>query len=104
MDTATSIITNEAHPDANIIWGATVDPKLEDEMRVTVIATGFTSTTRASQNDTVSTAAPKAAVSHPVAEPAPAPEVKKAETPAEESDAVEDDFTALMNMLNKGKK
>ncbi len=102
MDTVTSIITNEAHPDANIIWGATVDPKLEDEMRVTVIATGFTSTTRASQNDTVSTAAPKVAASHPVAEPVP--EVKKVETPAEESDAVEDDFTALMNMLNKGKK
>ena len=31
-----------AHPDANIIFGATFDPEtLEDEIRVTVIATGF---------------------------------------------------------------
>ena len=41
IDTASAMITNEAHPDANIIWGVAFDPALEDEMRVTIIATGF---------------------------------------------------------------
>ena len=39
--TASQMIQEEAHPDANIIWGATFDPTLEDEMRVTIVATGF---------------------------------------------------------------
>ena len=38
---ASNIIAEESHPDANIIWGATFDPLLEDEIRITVIATGF---------------------------------------------------------------
>ena len=38
---ATSIIFEEAGPSANIIFGAVIDPTLEDEIRVTVIATGF---------------------------------------------------------------
>ena len=38
---ATSIIFEEAGISANIIFGAVIDPELEDEIRVTVIATGF---------------------------------------------------------------
>ena len=38
---ATTIIFEEAGPSANIIFGAVIDPSLEDEIRVTVIATGF---------------------------------------------------------------
>jgi cell division protein FtsZ len=38
---ATSIIFEEAGPSANIIFGAVIDPSLNDEIRVTVIATGF---------------------------------------------------------------
>ena len=41
VDTAASLITSSAHPDANIIWGAAVDESMNDEMRITVIATGF---------------------------------------------------------------
>lgn len=41
IDAAANLITNEAHPDANVIFGAAFDNKLEDEMRITVIATGF---------------------------------------------------------------
>ena len=43
IDAASNMIYEEAHPDANIIWGAAFDPALQDEMRVTVIATGFIS-------------------------------------------------------------
>jgi len=38
---ATSIIFEEAGASANIIFGAVIDPELRDEIRVTVIATGF---------------------------------------------------------------
>jgi len=38
---AASLIQEEAHEDANIIFGAVIDEKLRDEIRVTVIATGF---------------------------------------------------------------
>lgn len=41
VDIASQMVANEAHPDANIIWGAALDPSLEDEMRVTIVATGF---------------------------------------------------------------
>ncbi len=41
IDTASQIVTERAHEDANIIWGATFDETMEDEMTVTVIATGF---------------------------------------------------------------
>ncbi|MEG0339623.1 MAG: cell division protein FtsZ, partial [Oscillospiraceae bacterium] len=35
--------SSAAHPDANIIWGAAFDDSYKDEMRITVIATGFES-------------------------------------------------------------
>ncbi len=38
---AAEIITNAVSPDANIIFGATLKPELEDELIITVIATGF---------------------------------------------------------------
>jgi cell division protein FtsZ len=38
---ASSIIQEAAHEDANIIWGAVVDPKMERRVKITVIATGF---------------------------------------------------------------
>ena len=41
IEYAASLIGQEAHPDASVIWGVAFDPSLEDEMRVTVIATGF---------------------------------------------------------------
>ena len=41
IDTASQIVTERAHEEANIIWGATFDDTMEDEMTVTVIATGF---------------------------------------------------------------
>lgn len=41
VETASSIISGKAHPDANIIWGVSFDDTLDDEMVVTVIATGF---------------------------------------------------------------
>ena len=41
VEQASTIISDMAHPDATIIWGAQLDPELEDEMRIIVVATGL---------------------------------------------------------------
>ncbi len=41
VNEAASMIQEEAHDDANIIFGAVIDESLTDEIRITVIATGF---------------------------------------------------------------
>lgn len=41
VNQAAAIIKETAHPDVNLIFGAVVDPSMGDELRVTVIATGF---------------------------------------------------------------
>ncbi|MDU2066615.1 MAG: cell division protein FtsZ [Sporomusaceae bacterium] len=41
VNEAAEIIQNAADPEANIIFGAVIDESLEEELRVTVIATGF---------------------------------------------------------------
>ncbi|HVC44593.1 MAG TPA: cell division protein FtsZ [Candidatus Binataceae bacterium] len=41
VNEAASLIQEEAHEDANIIFGAVIDDKISDEIHVTVIATGF---------------------------------------------------------------
>lgn len=41
VEAASEIIAQEAHPDATIIWGVSFDDMLDDEMVVTVVATGF---------------------------------------------------------------
>ena len=43
MQEAADVITASVSPDANIIWGASIRPELEDEVIVTVVATGFDS-------------------------------------------------------------
>lgn len=41
VEAAANLVQEAAHPDANIIFGASFDENLQDEIRVTVIATGF---------------------------------------------------------------
>ncbi|MCI8304863.1 MAG: cell division protein FtsZ [Lawsonibacter sp.] len=41
VETAANLVQEAANPEANIIFGATFDESLEDEIKVTVIATGF---------------------------------------------------------------
>lgn len=80
VNQAAAIIKETAHPDVNLIFGAVIDPNLGDEIRVTVIATGFDrantkphtmpivkpTSTRASANTPASRPAQPAA--HPPAE------------------------------------
>ncbi|MDA8082381.1 MAG: cell division protein FtsZ [Nitrospiraceae bacterium] len=41
LNDATALVYDLAHEDVNVIFGAVVDPDIKDEVRVTVIATGF---------------------------------------------------------------
>ncbi len=44
VDDAAKIISKAADPDANIIFGATIDENMHDQIKITVIATGFDQT------------------------------------------------------------
>lgn len=41
IEGAAELITEQAHPDADITWGIAFDENMDDEMMITVIATGF---------------------------------------------------------------
>lgn len=49
VELASTLITQSAHDDANIIWGTAFDESMQDQMRVTVVATGFENTPAAPQ-------------------------------------------------------
>jgi cell division protein FtsZ len=94
VNTATSLIYEAAGEDANIIFGAVIDPSLSDQMRVTVIATGFGDSDEKAVRETAKAAESKPAkpislfsetefVRNP--EPRPAPPVQPAfSTPQQE--------------------
>ena len=58
VETAVGIVQEAANPEANIIFGATWDESFQDEMRVTVIATGFEQRAAAEEAETATAATP----------------------------------------------
>ena len=62
LNEAATLITDLAHPDANIIFGSVIDDALGDEVRVTVIATGFANAVGAGRRAPVAPAIPAPAV------------------------------------------
>ena len=112
VETAAGLITQSAHPDANIIWGTAFDENLSDEMRVTVVATGFANKSASDLRSSISNAmggaqsTPSAVFSSETASPAasaaggaaPAP---TAEKPVEEDNSDNGYYDQLMAMLNK---
>lgn len=89
VDRASVLITEGAHPDANIIWGTSFDTDLEDEMRVTIIATGFDSQAELGMSasatvDPFATSAPAytpVAQAQPITEAPAAPAVNPMQAP-----------------------
>ena len=57
VNEASSIIQNAAHEDANIIFGAVLNEQMKDEVKITVIATGFKTDNPQRRERTVSAAA-----------------------------------------------
>ncbi len=86
VNDAVAMITTEAHPDANIIFGASFDQNLDDEMIVTLVATGFDSGKRGDYRSKPMPAAEKAAVVD--------------DAPAAESD----DIDSIISILNSSRK
>ena len=73
IDIASQMIYEEADPEANIIWGAAFDPSLHDEMRVTIIATGFDANGKVNESRTATTIEKETVAEAPVTvEAAPA--------------------------------
>jgi hypothetical protein len=62
---AANMIRDIAHPDANVIFGAVINPELKDELRISVVATGFQRL-----SDPAPASASQAAVFGPAAAPA----------------------------------
>ena len=107
VESAASLVQEAAHPDANIIFGATFDDKMQDEIRVTVIATGFDDGPVAQQAESTAAAAAAASSPAPRAEKpqglfTAATEKKAAEAaPAPAAaDAEEDPFDSIFKIFN----
>ncbi|ELR98955.1 cell division protein FtsZ [Gloeocapsa sp. PCC 73106] len=73
VNAAAEIIYEIVDPNANIIFGAVIDPEMQGEIRVTVIATGFTGDTRAT-NIATGSKAPVTPSKNPQSRPPSRPE------------------------------
>lgn len=80
VEIASTMISAEAAPDANVIWGVNFDDEMDDSMRVTIIATGFDK-----KNDTDAPAAASDAKSEPAPAAAPAPAATSAKAASKAS-------------------
>ncbi len=105
VETAANLVQAAAHPDANIIFGASFDNSMEDEIRVIVIATGFdegTPTAKAVATTSERVAAQPAAAAaeklFSTAEKAAGGEEKKPAASAEPEE--EDPFDSIFRIFN----
>jgi cell division protein FtsZ len=116
VELASTIISQEANPEANIIWGVTFDESMDDEMSITIVATGFEKKPEdeyrvikkvetnpespykkeapVAQPAKPATPAQPAAPAQPAKKPAPAPADKNSD---------DDDFNDLFAMFGKKK-
>ena len=115
VEQAATLVQQAAHPDANIIFGATFDENMEDEIRVTVIATGFEEGSRKSSMGEKPFSEAEKKVEQQSAEAAAQPQQEADDSsPAAESDGAapkaqettagteeDDPFDAIFNIFNK---
>lgn len=124
-EAASSFITDEASPDAQVIYGVAFDNTLEDRMLVTVIATGFSAAQKSDGDGEKKVEARKEAVSpatgatrpsserqpfYKAGEPAKAEadtkteETQTAQEPKTESFISDDDFNDIMNIMKNSRR
>lgn len=96
VQTAASLISDEAHPDANIIWGAAFDESMDDELCITVIATGFDSDNKSSAPRSIGGQEEIDVPEFIANQSAPAPELIS-------STGEDDDYIDIMSIFNKKK-
>ncbi|MGE4483605.1 MAG: cell division protein FtsZ [Oscillospiraceae bacterium] len=94
VEAAASLVQEAAHPDANIIFGASFDETMDDEIRVTVIATRF------DEKPLEQASADKSGLFSKAAEKKnAAPVAEKASEPVQDNDD-EDAFKKIMEIFN----
>ena len=93
VETAANLVQQAAHPDALIIFGAAFDDTLEDEIRVTVIATGFEERESAMPSKPFSAAAEKKAET----------EQPQEEKQSAAASAEDDPFEDIFKIFNRGR-
>lgn len=106
VETASAMVTEAADPGANIIWGAALSDSLEDEINITVIATGFDSDAarqaprRSAGASSAGTSAQQAAASQAAA----AKDGKPGAQPAPNRPSTADDeYFDIMSIFNRKK-
>ena len=96
---AASLVQDAVHPDALTIFGATFDESMDDEIRVTVIATGF------ADGKSAAAAAPaeekKAAEAKPSIEPINYEEDKAAAEAEKKTEEEDDPFADIFKIFNR---
>ena len=95
VEQAASLVQDAVHPDALTIFGATFDEELDDEMRVTVIATGF-----ADAEPEPAPAAPAANQASQAPQPLNETQGETAESAAAEADR---SFEEILKIFNRDK-
>ena len=103
IDIACSMIANEAHEDATVIWGVAFDPAMEDAMKVTIIATGFENEKEPFGSEAAPAAKPTPAPARPTyqaAKPEPAP----APAPEVADELSDDDLDDILGVLGNREK
>ncbi|MDR2356824.1 MAG: cell division protein FtsZ [Oscillospiraceae bacterium] len=111
VEAAASLVQEAAHPDANIIFGAGYDEAMDDEIRVTVIATRFDEKPQIAQKQTMrsglfSDAVTRASESSAETHTAPAvpepqqPEAVSAPSPQPAPPPEEDPFDTIFKIFN----
>ena len=91
IDAASTMIKDKVSDDANIIWGAVIDEKMNDEMSVTVIATGFNADGQVAKSKLVS--------ENVIVDNTPEDKTSKATT--DKTDDEDDTFYDIMSIFNK---
>ena len=99
VEQAASLVQDAVHPDALTIFGATFDESMDDEIRVTVIATGF------ADGKSAAAAAPaeekKAAEAKPSIEPINYEEDKAAAEAEKKAEEEDDPFADIFKIFNR---
>ena len=93
IDIACTMIANESHEDATVIWGVAFDPAMEDAMKITIIATGFEKEKEGFVSAIPQSAPAAQAQRKPEPAPAPAPVAESAD------EISDDDLDELLGMF-----
>ena len=109
VENAAESITEKAHPDANITWGVSFDPDMEDEITIVVVATGFDKENSAEDFGSIPTFKGQTASAAPIrtqqSSPIEPPVLggNQAAPKAPESSVGDDDFYVILNDIIKKK-